>query len=239
MSFLSPARAEALFWLSVFGGLTVSIGLETDWGKRLQSSIPVHQREPSPFPRPELTEPFKLPSPDEYLDTSMRPLFVATRRPAPSSPALEAPKPAMKHDQFSLTGITILPEGKFAFLTEKAGNKSRIVQEGKDINGILVKEITNDRVVLSQYEETEVLLLKTAKGPAATINPAGGKEKDAAAAGGVAGDAAEKSQAGAPPSAASAAEATRSAARAARQAGRAAAQHPAPNPPAQQGAAPQ
>ncbi len=232
MRFLSPARAEVLFWLSVFSGLAVLIGLETDWGRRWQSSIPIYQRKPSPFSRPELTEPFKLPPPDEYLDTSMRPLFVATRRPTPPSPPPEAPKPAMKHDQFSLTGITILPEGKFAFLTEKIGNKSRVVQEGKEINGILVKEISNDRVVLSQYDETEVLLLKTAKGPAATSSAG---EKDAAA-GIVDGNTTEKSKAAFPPSAVGATEATRSAGRVARQASRATVLHPAPDQPVQQGA---
>ena len=237
MNFLSPMRAELLFWLAVCGGLAVVIGLETDWGTRCQSPIPIRHREPASFSKPALSEPFKLPPADEFLETSMRPLFVATRRPTAPLPPPEAPKPAMKRDQFSLTGVTMLPEGKFAFLTEKAGNKTRVVSEGKEINGILVKEISNDRVVLTQYEETEVLLLKTAKGPAATIIP---DEKDGA--GAVDGNAAKNpsiSKPVSPPPAASGTEAARPAGRTARQAGRATGLHPAPEQPAQQGTAPQ
>lgn len=238
MSLLSPTRAELLLWLAICGGLAIVIGQETDWGTRWQSTIPTHRREPASFSKPTLSEPFKLPPADEYLETSMRPLFVATRRPTPQLPPPEAPKPAMKRDQFSLTGITMLPEGKFAFLIEKTGNKSRVVSEGKEINGILVKEISNDRVVLTQYEETEVLLLKTAKGPAATIVPG---EKDGAATGAMDSNAAEKpsiSKTAPPPPAVSGTEAARSAGRTVRQASRATVLPPTPEQPLQQGAAP-
>jgi hypothetical protein len=64
-----------------------------------------------------------------------------------------------------------VPEGKFAFLIEKAGNRARVVSEGKEINGITVKEVSASQVVLSQYDDTEVLTLKTAKGPAMNAAP--------------------------------------------------------------------
>ena len=66
-----------------------------------------------------------------------------------------------------------MPEGRFAFLLEKAGNKSRVIAVGKEINGILVKEIAADRVVLSQDDDTEVLELKMNKPrPGASAPPA-------------------------------------------------------------------
>ena len=71
----------------------------------------------------------------------------------------------MKKDQFILRGTTVVAEGKFAFLLEKAGNRSHVVAEGKEINGIMVKEVTTERVVLGQYDETEVLVLKSIKPP--------------------------------------------------------------------------
>lgn len=179
---LSPSRVEAVLWIVLVVGLATGIGIETDWGKSWHWPIAEVTPAQDNFPEPVLPPKFTLSPPDIYLETTLRPIFVATRRPAPAAPPPEPPRPTMKRDQFTLTGITVLPDGKFAFLTEKTGNKSRVVAEGKEINGITVKEIRNDRVVLGQYDETEVLMLKTAKGPAATAQPA--LEKDASGSGG-------------------------------------------------------
>lgn len=181
---VGPSRAETVFWLALCGALAIGIGIETDWGRKIEQPSPEIMETSAAigdFTPPRLAIPFRLPPPDTMLETSLRPLFIATRRPAPPPLPPEPPKPTMKRDQFTLTGITVLPDGKFAFLTEKAGNKNRFVQEGKEINGITVKEIQGDRVVLSQYDETEILMLRTAKGPAVTIQPI--LEKDASGAG--------------------------------------------------------
>lgn len=173
---LTPWRVETAFWTLLCVGLAAGIGLETDWGNRwrypLADADADARAAPAAFSKPALTEPYRLPAADDFLEVAMRPVFVPTRRPAPAAPPPEPPKPSMAKDQFTLSGITVTPEGKFAFLVEKAGNKPRVVSEGKEINGIRVKEITADRVVLSQYDDTEVLFLKTGKGPAATV-PAG------------------------------------------------------------------
>lgn len=159
----TPAGVETAFWLLLCGGLATGIGLETDWGQRWQYPLPAGDAAAAAFTKPALAQDFSLPAADSFLETAMRPIFVSTRRPSPPGQSPEASKTMMKRDQFTLSGITVTPEGKFAFLIEKAGNKSRVVSEGKEINGIKVKEITADRVVLSQHDETEVLLLRTTK----------------------------------------------------------------------------
>jgi hypothetical protein len=176
---LTPLRIEAGFWLALCGGLAAGIGVETDWGQRWQWPMAAAALAPPDFAKPALAEPFHLPPPDSFLETTLRPIFVVTRRPAPIPPPPEPPKPSMKKDQFVLTGTTIVPEGKFAFLVEKAGNKVRVVSEGKEVNGILVKEISATRVVLTQHDDEEVLMLKPAKGPAQT-NQAPGADAPAA-----------------------------------------------------------
>ena len=165
---LTPLRVEIAGWLALCGGLAAGVGVETDWGRQLLRPAPVVELAEAPFVRPELKDPYSLPPADVFLDIAMRPIFLVTRRPVPAAPPPEPPKPAMQRNQFQLTGVTVLPDSKFAFLIEKAGNKSRVIKEGDQINGILVKSIAADKVVLSQFEETEVLTLKTAKGPATT-----------------------------------------------------------------------
>ena len=161
---LTPRRVEAAFWLALFSALVIAIGIESDWGRRWTLPLQQIDGQPAPFTKPALTEPFKMPAADAFLEIAMRPIFVSTRRPAPTV-TVEAPKPRMKKDQFTLTGTTLVPEGKFAHLTEKAGNKSHVLSEGREINGILIKEIRADRVVLTQHDDTETIMLHVAKAP--------------------------------------------------------------------------
>ena len=162
---LTPIRVEAGLWLILWLGLATGIGLETDWGRQMRLPITEIDQTPPEFPKPALAEPFRLPPPDQFLDVTVRPLFIVTRRPAPTPPPPEPPKPSMVKGQFILMGTTVVGEGKFAFMIEKAGNRSRVVAQGKEINGILVKEVTTERVVLSQYDDTEVLVLQSIKPP--------------------------------------------------------------------------
>jgi hypothetical protein len=180
---LTPQRFEIGFWLLLLGGLTAGIGDETDWGQRWQWPVAETTTAPAVFNKPVLAEPFHLPTPDTFLETTLRPIFVVTRRPAPIPPPPEPPRPSMKKDQFKLTGVTVVPEGKFAYLFDKAGNRTRVVGEGKEIDGIVVKEIRPDRVVLTQYDDTEVLQLRTAKGPMTQVENPAGDVKPATAAG--------------------------------------------------------
>lgn len=170
---LTPLRIEAAFWLILCAALVLGIGLETEWGAKTQWAVGDTKAGPTDFTRPALSEPFQLPAPDQFLSVTTRPMFIVTRRPAPPPPPPEAPKPAMKKGQFVLMGTTIVPEGKFAFLLEKANNKTRVVAQGKLINEILVKEVSADRVVLSQFDDTEVLSLLMNKA-AGTPHPAPG-----------------------------------------------------------------
>lgn len=167
---LTPLRVEAYGWLILYCGLLTGIGMETDWGQRWTWPVTPLAEQTAEFPKPELTSPYTIPSPDTLMETSLRPLFVGTRRPAPTLPT-SAPKPTMKRDQFILTGTTIVPEGKFAHLIEKASNKSHVVAEGKEVNGILVKTVLPEQAVLSQYDDIETLILR------APVTTPGGQPK--------------------------------------------------------------
>lgn len=167
---LTPRRVEILIWVALFIALTTGIGFESDWGRRW--ILPLEQTDPQPasFTQPSLTEPFSLPVAETFMEIALRPIFVITRRPSPTA-TVEAQKPRMKKDQFTLTGTTLVPEGKFAHLIEKSGNKSHVVMEGKEINGILLKEVRADRVILVQHDETEVVVLFAWKAPLKPTSP--------------------------------------------------------------------
>ncbi len=172
----TPARAGTAFWLLLCIGLAAGIGLETDWGTRFQWQTADVRVAPEAFSKPVLSDRFSLMHPDQYLEITLRPMFVVTRRPAPLAPQTDTSKPSMQKGQFILLGTTIVPEGKFAFLREKAGNKSRVVAEGKEINGIMVKTVRAEQVVLTQGDDSEVLMLQMNKGgPAAPALPPGGR----------------------------------------------------------------
>lgn len=170
---LTPIRVEIAFWLILWVSLAAGIGLEMNWGRQ-QGPLANTAETPTEFSKPALAEPFRLPPPDQFSQITARPIFIVTRRPAPTAPPPEPQKPSMKKDQFILMGTTVAGATKIAFLLEKAGNKSRVVAEGKEINGITVREVTADRIVLSQFEDTEVLVLRTNKpAPGAPARPAG------------------------------------------------------------------
>jgi len=169
MSVLSAARVETAFWALLCGGLAAGIGAESDWGRQIRLQAVVPEPVAEAFHAPPLTEPFSMPAPDELMEMALRPPFVATRRPSPPPPPPEAPKPTMQRGQFLLQGVSVVAGAKFAFIREKASNKSFVLTEGKTVNGIQIREIHSDRVVLSQYDESEVLTLQTAKVPVQAV----------------------------------------------------------------------
>ncbi len=160
---MTPARVEIAFWLLIFVALGAGIGIESDWGKRLIWPVTETELPAASFDSPLLAVPYTQKAPDAFLETSLRPLFVVTRRPAPPPPPPpppETPKPTMKKGQFLLAGTTIVGGIKFAHLLEVAGGKARTVPEGTEVNGILVKEVASTGVLLTQHGDSEHLVLR-------------------------------------------------------------------------------
>jgi hypothetical protein len=155
------ARFESLVWVSCFGLLLFGIGYETEWGERLVWPVALPEMPPAVASSPVLFQSYVLPPPDTFIETSLRPVFVSTRRPAPVRPP-EPPKPVsvMKKGQFILSGTTLVEGKKFAHLIEVSGSKARTITEGVEINGILVKEISPHGVLLTQGDESEHLTLR-------------------------------------------------------------------------------
>ena len=140
--------------------LLVAVGLEAGFGSSLHGTMArAPARRAVPFeakllPSLAASQPERL-----YPETTARPLFIPTRRPAP-----EAPAPGtFKSGQFILQGVTIVGDNRIAMLREKASGKVHRVEKGKEINGVKVAEISPESVTLTQGAEQEVLPLLVLK----------------------------------------------------------------------------
>jgi hypothetical protein len=83
----------------------------------------------------------------------------------------------MVKGQFILTGILSLHDQKIALLKEKQSGKMHRVERGKEINGVTLTTVENERVVLAQGGDEEVLTLQVQRGPRAGARDRGIRER--------------------------------------------------------------
>jgi len=165
---MTPARAFSWTAVGLAGALAAVLGWETDWGQALRppaADVPALR---PPAVTVAVLPDYRIEGGLETMpETAARTVFVPTRRPAPPAPPLspaEEAKSAMKKGQFLLTGTSVAPGQRFAFLKEVASGKHYRVKAGDAINDLEVAEVGEDRVRLAFEGESEELLLKVAKG---------------------------------------------------------------------------
>jgi hypothetical protein len=157
---VTPLKIEIMLWLIVCVGLSIVVGEQVGWGRSLSPATPRLDSGLSAYQPPTLQAPFSLLPADSFLEVTLRPLFISTRRPPPPPPPVEPPKPTMRKGQFILVGVTIVPPVKVAFLHEISRNKVVAVHEGQQVNGVSVDQIEERSVTLKQYDDQEQLGLK-------------------------------------------------------------------------------
>ena len=81
------------------------------------------------------------------------------------------PPSTMAKGQFILQGVTIRGDTRIAFLREKSSGRTHRVERGKDVNGVTLASVENDRVVLAQGADREELVLSVQKGPPPAAQP--------------------------------------------------------------------
>jgi general secretion pathway protein N len=92
-----------------------------------------------------------------YPETTARPLFTPTRRPAPELAV--APQSTFQKGQFTLQGVIMVGDNQVAMLREKANGRIHRIERGREVNGIKVVDIKPEGVTLAQGAEQEVLSL--------------------------------------------------------------------------------
>ena len=173
MSPIASRLASVTLWVVPVAILAAVIGLETDWGRALRPALPADAPvSPAPVTAAILPGTSLVGGLDTLSATVERPLFNATRKPAPPA-IVEAPKATIQRGQFTLTGTLVTDKAAIAFLRETGGaGKARSVRKGESINGMTVAEVAPDRVRFTMGDDSEELELKVAKGPKTTVQPA-------------------------------------------------------------------
>ena len=144
-------------------GIAGLIGWQTDWGRAWRDSSPEIEARKANLDTAVLPAYKLAPLDSDYKQTTERPLFVPTRRPAPA--ANTSAQVVMKKGQFKLAGTTVSTGVSIAYLVETANNKTHRVNQGGEINGIRVERVDAARVLLKQGDDSEELSLRTAASP--------------------------------------------------------------------------
>lgn len=146
-------------------GLIVLLAIEVGVVARAPSAVPAKRGMAA---EAKLLPPVAPVAPEQaYAETTTRPLFVPTRRPAPEVAVAAAP--AFQPGQFTLQGVIIAGANRTAMLREKTSGRIHRVEAGREINGVKVVQIDPQGVTLGVGDERETvpLVVQRAGGAAA------------------------------------------------------------------------
>jgi hypothetical protein len=148
--------------------LAVVIGFESRFGASVGSIARPGAAARAVASEAKLLPPLASTAPEvAYPETTARPLFIPTRRPAPE--AVAAPQATFQKGQFVLQGVIAVGDNRIAMLREKSSGRIFRVERGREVNGIKVVDIQPEAVTLAMGGEEEKLSLNVQK--AAGVTP--------------------------------------------------------------------
>jgi hypothetical protein len=139
--------------------LAIVIGFEAGFGASLRDALRPAGAKPALPTDAKLLPPLVATAVEQaYPETTTRPLFTPTRRPAPEI-AAAPPQPTIVKGQFVLAGVIAVGDNRVAMLREKSNNRIHRVERGKEVNGMKVADIQPEQVTLAVGTEQEVINL--------------------------------------------------------------------------------
>src|SRR4029079_876041 len=95
---------------------------------------PAGNPHPPPPAQTKLVQPLAATNPDQaFAETTARPLFTPTRRPAPAAPVAAN---VMVKGQYTLQGVIAVGDLRIALLREKTSGRVHRLEKGKELNGV-------------------------------------------------------------------------------------------------------
>jgi hypothetical protein len=151
--------------------LAAVIGLEAEFGASLRNALQPGSGKRATPAESKLLPPLAVVAVEQaYPETTARPLFIPTRRPAPELAAV--PQSTFQKGQFTLQGVIMVGENQVAMLREKANGRIHRIELGREVNGIKVVDIKPEGVTLAQGAEQEVLSLNVQRAAVGATAPA-------------------------------------------------------------------
>ncbi len=137
-----------LFWLTLAAGAAVPWALSpANWS-------------PPPSPASAGAVPPAIPparAAESFTDMIERPLFTASRRPAPA--AAEPDAGDLLLGRYRLSGVVVTPTRRIVLLREADSGKTLRVAQGESVGGWLVADVTRARIVLESKDDRRVIRL--------------------------------------------------------------------------------
>ena len=103
---------------------------------------------------------------DDYASVIDRPLFLSSRRPPEEEAPAEIsgseapPPPEVPLDNLDLNAVIITPAGAIAWITKPTEPKPQKVQIGDELEGWIVKNISNDEIEMEGLSGSDRLVLR-------------------------------------------------------------------------------
>lgn len=142
--------------------LVIAIGIETGFGLRVGPRVPEgYSRSAAAQEARLLPALARMEAERDYPEMVARPLFIATRRPAPPPEAQS--QVTFKRDQYVLMGVTIAGATRIALLKEKSSGRILRIEKGHDVNGVILSEVNPESVTLALGKDQEVVPLQVQK----------------------------------------------------------------------------
>ena len=146
------------------------IGYVGVWGERASLTGLRQATQATSLEEIRLSPEFAGPGTD-LIETTGRPLFNPSRRPLAGSGQGGYRSGALPRGRYELTGVSISPSQRVAMLHDVTTKKTIRVEQGKELEGILVEAVMPNKIVLKLGADSEELLLKIAAPKLAAAAP--------------------------------------------------------------------
>ena len=144
-----------LLWLSLAAAAAAPWALApSHWSGSVPEAAPAPASAPLALPASRAA--------NSFADLIKRPLFTASRRPAPT---LTAPEPGdLLLGRYRLSGVVVTPTRRIVLLREAVSGKTLSVAQGGRVAGWLLADVTSTRIVLESDNERRVIRLDEGQG---------------------------------------------------------------------------
>lgn len=114
---------------------------------------------PDALPKATVTE---IPDLDHYVVVAERPLFVEDRHPPSADVPAEnaSPEEPAARPEYDLSAVVMTPAGRTALLSKPGTQGIERAVEGDTLEGWILEQIRDDRVILERQGEKNTILLR-------------------------------------------------------------------------------